>query len=567
MKHSRAIRAAFFLALAAVAVAAIWFSRTKRTDTVSLPNRVSWAESQPVVSAGEVAPRTVAAIDRTDALPGPDAEAATVACVVRVEREGGGAVVSASVDVVDALDTLARMSTDSGGTARIDHAALPRDGGLRVSAIGLCTEFAPTSSIPEEGIRILLRAAGRIEGRVVRADSEGGISGARVLAVPEPVAFALDATAWDRLRVWHSSATTDETGSFVLGGLVDGGRYRLEAIAEPWATRVDGAPRVIAASADGVVLRLQAVYGAALRFACPDDAALAARLPEPSTARLDVAAEFQPIPGWARSMASRFVTPRDGTRADPDVVLVFALKPEGLPVERDLRYSAEFPGFEPIETLLKLEPLEPAGFPMSTVELIPLRGSRGNLLLRLDGKFAELAASRGAKGRLRLTPTAGTTHAQTLQYPVAWSGGGLECHVAEVPTGRYGWSLSLEAGWVDIGAPSATGGPGAGEIEIAEQALTTLAIPVPEVGYLRIECVDTHGPVFGSVELGPGSFAPGGSHKWIRVLLYRGAPMLVGPLPPGQYEVRVGIPRPLAEGARAFVIEAGAVTSEVLVLP
>jgi len=484
--------------------------------------------------------------------------------VTDVRTEG---ISGASIEKLSDSGRVRLAITGITGTAHVESAATSGGADIVVSAPGYATSVLEPDQIDGPVVRVTLHDGGSISGLVVTQDGSPPRSKVLVSAVPSEIFFvAGQASKREELIVSIHSVEVDRSGRFRIDGLENGAVYTVDAAGANYVSASDGMNPGIRATAEGVELRLSEIVGAELEFTCRDPEYLSVHFSAPAT-RTKSSSAVREYVGWRRNVPLvRSLRQLDVDSASR-IPLVYIAVSDVTSSEnaRRIQYSGAIPGFEEFKSSFELASAMDGRFPRVQIELTPNASAFGKVELSLSGSCAALAADMGFSASLKLT----SDGRGAMSFPVRWKPGDRLAVVGGVPVGTYSWEFNIEAGWIRI-PPSSVAAEALqpSQVSVESDVVTPFEMAVPDLGYLLLECHDADGPVLGAAVLTSGaSLTKRGGSKWVRTISCRETPQVIGPLPPGSYEVLMYGPRQPAEGAHSFQIRSGESHREVIVLP
>jgi hypothetical protein len=485
---------------------------------------------------------------------------------VTVHDRTGMPISGAVLELLTERRTETLCHTGADGAASFTAERLLPDSALMASAPLYATAFVDAAAISGNTLDVVLDRDGRISGTIVLSGGGPGMPGIWVTAIPDKVSYAKVRTDSQMMRCRHAyTVSTDEHGGFVVPGLREGQSYALEAGGHGMTAHTDRY-RVFRATTSDVVLTMEVIYGAILQFTCRDDSVLERNFREPRS-RIEHPGEFERFVQWQDSVGMTLAGHPDASDCNHCLLLLFRLTEPLPPTDCTINYEGTVPGFEQIQTSAELSPMSAGSFPVYTIELVPNAQGSGCIELELTGKCAGLASEKGVRAHLHLT-CEHNAKVQDLEFQVAWTDSKRCIVVRNVPSGKYSWSVAVESGWINIAGSTGKSGKADGPFNLDDGGNVRLEVPLPDSGYIQVECFNSQGPCLGVVSIANGPvFTSGGPAKWMRTIAYRGTPLLIGPLPLGRYEIMLSSPRPTPEGAHSCEVKAGETSTEVFVLP
>jgi hypothetical protein len=549
------------LALAALGVAVVFSIRGTDRSGIKLPRA---ADTEPTGASGAVTLESRNGPDRHE--EGSTKVSTDVTITVRSSAELP--VSGAAIDLLEARKRTRLAVSDQRGVAIVHRNQLTANSEVIVSASGYATAFVSHPAIVNNSLSVVLETEGTLCGTVLSDGVPISGSGVWVTAVPLPTAYTENPSAIDRARCLQAmSIEVDGSGHFCLRGLRNGQNYCLEALG-PSAVGRSGRENAFKATVDGITLQMQDVYGAILAFTCDNKEYLATRFRTPRTEG-QYPGELRQFVDWRSSLAISSAIDR---QCDEHTYCLPLLYTAIRRVRADLSTTVtlRIPGFHLAHTIIALKRMGSGALPIQDVKLEPSAPDAGTVAIDLVGRGAGCAIPNGVRGHLHLQPQSqGAAETDDLSFPVQWVPGTNSTRIDGVPAGVYQWKLSIEAGWITIEPQADEKVSLGGALRVEKDTTVELEASLPACGYVRVECFDRSAPLYGVVSIASGSIysAPHGRAKWVRSIAYRGAPSLLGPLPPGTYDMRLEPPLSTPEGAHRCEVRDGEVTTEVFVVP
>lgn len=478
----------------------------------------------------------------------------------------GSPIAGATIDGLDRHGKRLSLGlTSTGGVGEIaieDDAEL---GQLMVRAAGHATAFVPVPEMEVDELHVRLEFAGRISGTVRTPGGSPVGAGLMVLAVPLGYSGAGAPTTEQAARCIHGrSAGTLHDGSFEIDGLQEGSPYRLEVASEVWAARHTDRNTLVTASADGVSIQVHDLYGSILEFSCVDPAWLGPDFSPPAGSTHQRGARaFERLAFWDGSIGIRHGNPSLAAAGAHELPLLFVRTEPGDTDTHGIEYRCTIPGFAPVSERIEIRALRLGSLPVHRIELLPTAQGFGSLEVELEGPGVELLSKMRVQGYLRLTPEAGGSR---LSFPLTWDAQhGRSALAPHVPAGVYRWALSLGMGWLEVGDVPGSA-PTSDTVEVWAADVSRIVARLPGLSYLELTCGGSPGAAGAELVLAKGPHFTRGMAEELQTFVCGEGAQLLGPLPPGHYEVGAQQPSELVGGPLVLVLEPGELRSVTLVL-
>jgi hypothetical protein len=554
-------RVAAYLGAALVAGGMVWFAAEVPQPRATGP--VGVEESPPVlVAAGQ------GAVDggTRKGVAGEHVAVASIRTVsVVVETGSGNLVAGAHVYSIRGKhrQQLGRTSTD--GTVEVAVSIRHPPAFLAAWREGFAMAFTELPSSEGDQAVIVISKGGAVAGRVTLPDGSAAGPGIQVFATlagqrPTERLVELGELSGRGQRQFQASGVTSADGEFRIPGLPLGRGVSLHAFGKGLAGDSSSLER-FHPPVSGVVVVVYPLYGAVLEFVDANLEPL--RGPwRPPLGRWSQSSFL--VHGFDTSVA--LALSGIPTRADPppnSEVFLYSLQgPEPGPGGFPVHYEGSIPGYRPFTADFRVRSVMGG---VLTVQKVPLESNAegwGRLTLTLADLDESLPSGAKISGRLVLTDSSAQRH----EYPLHHLRPNNTVTIEDIPTGLYGVEFH--------GTMRSFVYPADGfheSILISEDSSASLAIPVPDLGYITLHAVDIEGndhvgEVMVRLARGP-MFSSGGPAKWMDTVTSFSSPLLIGPLEPGWYSLALVLPRPLPEGGLDLEVRPNSTTETWAVLP